>query len=869
MRRRNLIVTSDSDKEDGEGTATTASASAVASVASGSGSVGRSSAPNPSPVPFPSLSPPSDTVVISDDEEEEEEEIEEILDSDGDSPFVDASEDVSPPAPAPPTPPAAGTSTPVRTPTPTPPPAGIPTPGSTSNPTPASTRTPILTSAPARTPTTTPAPARTPTPTPPPSGAPPPGAHSRSTPPPSALSGRLRPVDEFLKGLGLWLRPEWLESCATGVPGFDGLGGAEAQTRRCFEQFLFADMNTCGAGVLPEGVGSMHTAVLDGPFVLQVDEIVNISAPLRERYRDTHAGPKRCLKLSMTDGIQRIFGMEYRPIKDLQVLAPAGLKIVLRNVHIRRGLLMLVPEVIQFLGGVVDELEEARGRLVSEVNKPPRGKRSIDIQKHQFRSVMKKQGGLPLSSRATLAAWPCSTNVTNGGGQAISAPQTVNPSHPTGLGNAFQVGRTTETLVEEHIRPPVMVSTVREQSRHVQEINMQDLSTSLTRNNTETSGIPQYDRTHTIQEQSRHVQEINMQDLSTSLTRNNTETSAIPQYDRTRTIIGQSRHVQDINMKDLSTSLTQNNTETTAILNEYSRTQTIQQHSQLIQEINMQDLSASLTRNNTETFASIPQKYDHKQTITEGYVDPYIIANNSHEQAQSVHEVSMQEQANAFVRTEERLSTSASCGYDSHHGLHAVGDTDANDAEAGRSSNVDDEINNMEHSMILSGENEKPFTYMISMLADWGAQQDTKDYIQGKIKGLITCVKSFQYKKRTEYELYVYIDDGSYISTALLDHDIVKNWIGLSPEEVTAVLSGESMLASASAMKQTLRGLQSFLVKFEGMMLIEFNKTSSVPVIRELNEGCMSSDAWLLLGRVKRFSSQRRMQSLDVMDTTP
>jgi hypothetical protein len=36
---------------------------------------------------------------------------------------------------------------------------------------------------------------------------------------------------------------------------------------------------------------------------------------------------------------------------------------------------MLVPEAVEILGGVVDELEEARERLVSEVNKPPRGKR--------------------------------------------------------------------------------------------------------------------------------------------------------------------------------------------------------------------------------------------------------------------------------------------------------------------------------------------------------------------------------------------------------------------------------------------------------------------------------------------------------------
>lgn len=60
---------------------------------------------------------------------------------------------------------------------------------------------------------------------------------------------------------------------------------------------------------------------------LQVDEIVNISQPLRQRYKTANAGFHRCLKLSMTDGVQRVFGMEYQPIKDLDALAPAGLKV--------------------------------------------------------------------------------------------------------------------------------------------------------------------------------------------------------------------------------------------------------------------------------------------------------------------------------------------------------------------------------------------------------------------------------------------------------------------------------------------------------------------------------------------------------------
>lgn len=358
---------------------------------------------------------------------------------------------------------------------------------------------------------------------------------------------------------------------------------------------------------------------------------------------------------------------------------------------------MLVPEAVEILGGVVDELEAARERLVSEVNKPPRGK--------------SKQGGLPLSLRATRAAWP--TNITNGGEQAISMQRSVNSSYPTGSGNAFQVGGATETVVEELVSPPV-VNTV-------QEINMQGLYASLTRETTETSmhTTDKYDTTH-------------------------------------------------------------------------------------------------ITERSTGT-------------IMEECVDPPIIANSVHEQMQRVQP--------------------------------------ANGVEGTQSPNVG-KINQMEQSFILSGENEKPFTYIYSMLIDWGRQQDTKAYIQGKIKGLITSVKSFQYKQRTKYELYVYIDDGSFISEAFIDTDIVNNRLGLSPGEVTAALAGELEFASPSEVKETLKGFQRFLVKFEGMMVIELNKNSSIPIVRELNESCSSSTAWLLLRRLKTVS-QKSVPTLDIMDTTP
>lgn len=217
-------------------------------------------------------------------------------------------------------------------------------------------------------------------------------------------------VEEFLNSLGVRPRREWLESCIEMLrnsrAGFANMVVAQ-QAELCLSEFLFADMNTAGDAVLPPNLHTCHAQEIPGPYVLQVDEIVNLSSPLRERYKETPAGCRRCLKLCITDGVQRIFGIEYRPIKDLMVLSPAGLKIALRNVHIRRGLLFLVPEVVDILGGVVENLEAAHQRLVQEVNKPPRGRRN-----------RRGEEVLCLASRALAAAWPSAsssnTSVANG-----------------------------------------------------------------------------------------------------------------------------------------------------------------------------------------------------------------------------------------------------------------------------------------------------------------------------------------------------------------------------------------------------------------------------------------------------------------------
>ncbi|CAK9133825.1 unnamed protein product [Ilex paraguariensis] len=80
------------------------------------------------------------------------------------------------------------------------------------------------------------------------------------------------PISGFLRGLGLNLRREWLDSCIRNleslVPGFVRFDNA-TKAKLCFEQFLYSDMNYTGAGVLPENVHNMHLVDLPGPFVLQ------------------------------------------------------------------------------------------------------------------------------------------------------------------------------------------------------------------------------------------------------------------------------------------------------------------------------------------------------------------------------------------------------------------------------------------------------------------------------------------------------------------------------------------------------------------------------------------------------------------------
>ncbi|CDY16717.1 BnaA09g06650D [Brassica napus] len=557
------------------------------------------------------------------------------------------------------------------------------------------------------------------------------------------------PIAEALSRMGIKLKTEWWVSCLSGlevsVPQFSRLEVA-AKAEHCFEQFLFCDMNLCGGGVLPRNVASMVLEELAGPFVLQVDEIVNIGCALKGRYENANAGLKRCLKLSMTDGVQRVFGMEYRPIKDLQVLAPAGLKIVVSSVQVRHGLLMLVPETIQVLGGMVEELEEARKRLVIEVNKPPRGIRTWYISSLCFSHLLRIQrlcrgvslfgldslgkmmhdltkrnrGVASLATRASLAAWLLNDNDT---GNQVNSSTSGDASHvqANGQGNSVNVTRT-------HISPRTM------------------------------SNPPASTNVEATVSRVEHMQ------IDTAATHGE------------RTFSGLHSTSSNIHMT-ASTPRT----------------------------------SCSGTRPFYNS--GCENTLDQQTSNVTSFVEEMHIDNGS-----------------------ERDTTSPVYG-------------------SGSGAVADDEVSNMvvdlETPSVMSTNPETPFTYLAEMSQNWAVMKDTMPFVQGRIKCFLTGVKRFQFKQQSTFELICYVDDGSLICEILLHNDVVQRRIGHSSMEVTAALSSSAPTRENAMMKEKLKGFQLFLADFEGMMVVEMNRTSQYPVAIEMNQGCSSTDARLLFERIK------------------
>ncbi|XP_028406082.1 tudor domain-containing protein 3-like isoform X3 [Dendronephthya gigantea] len=114
------------------------------------------------------------------------------------------------------------------------------------------------------------------------------------------------------------------------------------------------DLKVVGSKVLSEHVKRGQLQSIEGPVVMQIQKIRNISAP--KANEESGAAP-RLLKLQLTDGHITCFALENSFIQKLSLSIPPGTKIRLKGtVFLISGFMLLEPRNVDVLGGKVEKL---------------------------------------------------------------------------------------------------------------------------------------------------------------------------------------------------------------------------------------------------------------------------------------------------------------------------------------------------------------------------------------------------------------------------------------------------------------------------------------------------------------------------------
>lgn len=119
---------------------------------------------------------------------------------------------------------------------------------------------------------------------------------------------------------------------------------------------LDSDLRPVGKKVLPSDINSGRTEKLEGPCVLQVQKVRNVSAP---KDHEESQGAPRMLRLQMTDGHTTCVGLEFKHLSKISLNTPPGTKVKLTGtIQVKNGILLLDDSNIHVLGGEVDHMIE-------------------------------------------------------------------------------------------------------------------------------------------------------------------------------------------------------------------------------------------------------------------------------------------------------------------------------------------------------------------------------------------------------------------------------------------------------------------------------------------------------------------------------
>uniref|UniRef100_A0A3Q2D3G7 Tudor domain-containing protein 3 n=1 Tax=Cyprinodon variegatus TaxID=28743 RepID=A0A3Q2D3G7_CYPVA len=117
-----------------------------------------------------------------------------------------------------------------------------------------------------------------------------------------------------------------------------------------------SDLRPIGKKVLPSDINSGRTEKFEGPCVLQLQKVRNVSAP---KDHEESQGAPRMLRLQMTDGHTTCVGLELKHLSKISLNTPPGTKVKLvGTIQVKNGILLLDDSNIHVLGGEVDHMVE-------------------------------------------------------------------------------------------------------------------------------------------------------------------------------------------------------------------------------------------------------------------------------------------------------------------------------------------------------------------------------------------------------------------------------------------------------------------------------------------------------------------------------
>lgn len=189
---------------------------------------------------------------------------------------------------------------------------------------------------------------------------------------------QLKEIVNFLqlKQIKISIQNEWLKGCCSFYEESDQRENIGNLYNFVYEQWLLADLCDIGESALPSNVKVNKCICLNETYALQVNETLDISESCYSQLQkirnvslntelpdENNSMPVwkskhvRLLKLTLTDGVQTVYGIEYEPIPALKEPFVPGFKVlVIGPIECRRGVFFLAPRNVRILGGEADSL---------------------------------------------------------------------------------------------------------------------------------------------------------------------------------------------------------------------------------------------------------------------------------------------------------------------------------------------------------------------------------------------------------------------------------------------------------------------------------------------------------------------------------